>query len=341
MASDLAGHSNLLVCLSQWATRQDENFLTEAFVHLLRHLITEESKAALQLLTLVTGERLDVTADDLPLVEISTQVITDQGRPDIEIRFGGHLIYVEAKVESGLGEEQLKRYRQALDDSQKLLRTLVLLSRYAVSEKEVSEVPDVWLRWFQIGDLLHEQLDYDIIEAPESRYLARQLVSFLRSKGMIMDHVGWEMTSGVRSMLAFIKMLTEALNDLNISMKRSAGANFMGFWVTDAKNIWLGIRYTEPQSLRFHTYFKINPEDWLELGAGQIEPLTDVEGGQSWCNTLELESEAVHFFARSRASQQEVLREFIQDSLMLVRGALDKSGGNIDIPAPVPDEQET
>lgn len=341
MAADLSGDSNLLVGLSRWASRQDENFLTEAFVHLLRHLIIEESDAAIQLLQLVTGERLAITADDLQAIEISTQTTNDQGRPDIEIRFGEHLIYVEVKVESGLGDEQLKRYRKALDDSQMPLSTLVLLSRYAISEAEVSAVPDVWLRWFQIGDQLLEQLDHDIIEASESRYLARQLVGFLRSKGMIMDRVGWEMTSGLRSMLAFIEMLAEATKDLDIYTRRSAGANFTGFWVTDARNIWVGIRYTEPQSLRFHTYFKINLDDWLELGVGQIEPSVDVEGGQIWCNTLELDSEVVHFFARSRASQQEALKQFIQDSLTMVRRVLDKSGDGPDAAAQSPSEEKT
>ena len=320
--------NNLLVSLSRWASRQDENFLTEAFVHLLRHVLSEESETAVLLLGFVTGGRVRVAPDEFSAVELCTQTVVELGRPDVEIRFPGHLVYIEVKAESGLGFEQLKRYRQALHDSNYEATTLVLLSRYSVSESEVSAVPDVWLRWFQIGDLLTEQLDRDALEGPESRYLARQFVGFLRSKGILMDRVSWEMTTGVRALSAFVQLLLEAINEVGIGNKRSAGASFTGYFLDPpARDYWVGLYFDSPNILWFQTdQLTIEPEVWSNLGVGEVEKTSWVPCGYRWRKSLDIESEAVHFFARTRGSQQKVLETFLRESLETAQDARQRQG---------------
>src|SRR3989442_2668705 len=96
----LSPRNNLLLVLHKWAHRQDENFLTEAFAHLLQHLLDEEPEAAVGFLESVTGGYLRVQPAHARQVALRTQIVLSEGRPDLEIRTVEHLIYLEIKSES-------------------------------------------------------------------------------------------------------------------------------------------------------------------------------------------------------------------------------------------------
>src|ERR1700688_2325476 len=120
--------NNLLLRLHKWAWRQDENFLTEAFAHLLRQLLESEPEAATELLSLLTASFLKVRVEDTRLVEVHTQVVETEGRPDLELRTAKQQVYVEVKVESEPGAGQLLRYRRLLRQSDAESTLLILLS---------------------------------------------------------------------------------------------------------------------------------------------------------------------------------------------------------------------
>jgi hypothetical protein len=101
--------NNLLTALHRWASRQDENFITDAFAHLLRHLLADDAAVGRKLLQFLTDEKFSVGSNN-GSIQVKTQVTLAQGRPDIEISSECQLVYVEAKVESGLGDRQLERY---------------------------------------------------------------------------------------------------------------------------------------------------------------------------------------------------------------------------------------
>ena len=61
---------------------------------------------------------------------ITTQVTTENGRPDLELRTSDSLVYVEAKVGSDLRPRQLTCYPDELKRSGVLNTTLILLTRY-------------------------------------------------------------------------------------------------------------------------------------------------------------------------------------------------------------------
>ena len=104
-ANNLAPHQdNLLTALHRWAWRQDENFLTSALTHLLRYLLKNEAEIGIQLLSNLTSGRICVDVGDTGEVDVSMQVTTSLGRPDIQIRTREHLAFIEAKVESGLDQ---------------------------------------------------------------------------------------------------------------------------------------------------------------------------------------------------------------------------------------------
>src|SRR5512147_160761 len=93
--------NNLLLNLYYQTWKKDENFHTEAFVHLLRHLLQYEPVTAANILRLVTAGTLDIKPEDAVSISINTQVKVPTGfRPDIEIRIAEYLIYIEVKVES-------------------------------------------------------------------------------------------------------------------------------------------------------------------------------------------------------------------------------------------------
>ena len=122
--------NNLLINLHRWAFKQDENFTTESFVHLLNHLLTDEPKIAIRILRKLTDDFLRLKLADVTNVQIIAQPITDLGRPDIEISIGNYLVYIEVKVESEINENQLKRYRKVLKGFEDKQTKLIVLSKY-------------------------------------------------------------------------------------------------------------------------------------------------------------------------------------------------------------------
>ena len=85
MASDV-DDNNLLSQLYKWTSRQDENYVTDAFAHLLRHLREHQPSDVIHILSRLTGDRLRVVTEDISEVAITTQVTTERGRPDLEIQ---------------------------------------------------------------------------------------------------------------------------------------------------------------------------------------------------------------------------------------------------------------
>lgn len=91
---------NLLLRLHKWAWRQDENFLTEAFAHLLQHLLSHEPEAAVGLLHSLTRGFLDLCPAEARSVEVRTQVFTAEGTPDLQLRTSKQTALLEVKCES-------------------------------------------------------------------------------------------------------------------------------------------------------------------------------------------------------------------------------------------------
>src|SRR6266568_205661 len=94
----MASNNNLLSALYKWAHRQDENFLTEAFVQLLRHLLDSSPSLGVEMVRRITSGACSLQLDEADLITVSTQINTDLGRPDIEIRTPDCLVYIKIAV---------------------------------------------------------------------------------------------------------------------------------------------------------------------------------------------------------------------------------------------------
>src|SRR5881628_2294936 len=94
--------NNLFLRLHKWASRQDENFLTESLAVVLEHLLALAPAVGTRLVARLTGGFIDLPATDAGAIELQTQLDVSHGRPDLEIRSPHRLVWVEVKAEAEL-----------------------------------------------------------------------------------------------------------------------------------------------------------------------------------------------------------------------------------------------
>jgi hypothetical protein len=297
----------------------DENFTTEAFVHMLLHLLASRPAKAAQLVERLTGGRMVLSEVEASSLNVSTQVEVECGRPDIELRTLDHLVYVEVKVESNLHEGQLECYRCALGQSGFAQTSLVLLTRYA--DAWIGEAkPDVHVRWYQVADWLEELVERNSAETsvpgPVGIDPVQQFLEFLEGRGMTMDRVGYELVEGVRSLNSLFAMMGEALNAVELKGQRISGWQWWGY-NTDKTKYSFFVTPAEPHIVRFYTWnHNIDRAKAEVLTIGRI---WEEQGRLRWGQSLDLTSEEVHFFARSRASQMQCLESFLRTGVEIAQ----------------------
>lgn len=308
---------NLFVRLHKWAYRQDENFLTEAFAYVLKHLIEYEPEAAVHLVESLTGGLIRLKPEQTKLLRIESQAVSDEGIPDLMLRTAHQLVIVEVKSASEPRPEQLVRYRRLLKESGLAETALVLLTRYPVNLEEGTERPEVRVRWFQVAEWLNLEQQRYTFQAV-SKYLVEQFVGFLRTRNMVMGEVTWELPGGVRALRALADMLYEAATACGVRARIWGNRGCMGVYL-EGQLYWVGVDFDRPEILTFETWnAAVDRESAERLGAGKIYEWTN-EPGFGWRRELNLETEEVHFFARSKASQLQLLENFLRECLDQVR----------------------
>jgi hypothetical protein len=302
--------NNLLLALHTYAAHQDENFTTEAFVHLLRHLQYHEPQIACGIFEFLTGGRIGFERNDCSKLLVTTQWSCIEGTPDIRMTSSEHFVIIEVKVESEPGETQLDRYRERLRQQPEKHKCFTLLSRYPVDQTEAQKV-DAHIRWHGIARLLIEE--YPGASEPVSRILLQQFLEFLKERGMAMERVGWELGRGVQALLNLTSLLDEAISSSKGLAKRErlGGTGTNGFqFVVNGRKCWSGVYYSSPQVLVFEAYDL--PKEATQsavAGSGRFEKQS--KDAFKWIGKLDLESEEVHFFALSSENQQKRLEEFV------------------------------
>jgi hypothetical protein len=285
----------------------DEDFLTEAFVHLLRLLQDNDSDIFESLLRKITGDLLDKVDADVSEIEISTQFDTKiNGIPDIRLNHPDFLVLIEVKVDAGFHDGQLEGYRLFLDKRDVLFTRLITLTRYGQSGDQ-PEV-DLAIRWNQIADWLEKVT----LQTQPTDYLRNEFVDFLKIRGVAMDKVNWTMESGLTELQNFLNMIAEALAIAKIKTKSTAGTSaggYQGFFsnTETGQRIYICVYFNQPAKLFVHTE-KCNFNEDMKLEIGKIV-------NKNFEIELNLASEEVHFFARSKQSQLTCLEEFLSESV--------------------------
>lgn len=173
--------TNLLVRLHRWAHRQSENFTTEAFTHVLEHLVDAEPNAARDMLEWLTARQITVTQADLRDLDIRTQShANEHGIPDVRI-FGPDLdIVIEVKLDAGLSAAQAMAYRRAQDREGRARRALVGLT--GARPDGLDDVPIVLRTWAELGDKL-AAMSFE--ELSITAHEVDQLLGLLRYQGLL------------------------------------------------------------------------------------------------------------------------------------------------------------
>ncbi len=294
---------NLFFCLHKYA-QQDENFTTEAFVSVLRHLARHDSPAFILLLGRLTGGAFDLEGEHPSDFKIETQTTFSEGTPDIQITHPRFFILIEVKVEAGLGETQLVRYQKIIGNSPLDRKCLVLLTRCPPSESDAAQV-NACVLWRHVAETLNSALrtTTEVI----SEFLMRQFVEFLKERGMWMELVDWELKGGVESLKALIAMFDGAIQLAKASEKiRAIRWDRIGysFKVGDI-NCWSGVYFSNP-TIAVYKAYDIPKGIEKVLGMGVAEK-------SHWLYKQELDSENVYFFSRTPESQQVFIEKFVAD----------------------------
>lgn len=314
----MAPSTNLFVRLHKWATRQDENFLTESLAVVLEQLLVFAPGVGTRLVARLTGGFIALPPGDATAVEVRTQVQSGEGRPDLEVRSPHKLAYVEVKAESELRTGQLEGYRVLLSQSGIEQTRLVLLTRYPEAFAAGDTPPDVQLRWFEVADWLEAELPEAQAAGDIPGYLVRQFLDFLEARNMTLVQVGKFMPEGLRALSNLMNMLVEAAGACQVPAKKLPGWTEMGLYL-DGKKFWVGVSYDEPEYLTFNTCCRIDRDAAARLGVGELSEESWVPGRARWSRWAELDSEEVHFFSRSKVSQMQWLEAFLRDCLATAR----------------------
>ena len=300
----MSQNNNLLLKLHRYSHRQDENFITESFVHLLVHLIESEPTIGITLLNKLSSNKLRWYKKESKRISILSQIKTDEGIPDIEVQSIDKLMYIEVKVESDFSHNQIKRYKNVLIKSDCDKTHLTVLTRYPYTESSKSAMPDSAFRWHHIVDWLDklvEDIDNDV-----SHFIINQFVNFLKMKGIAMEKISWELINGLKSFNNLMVMLREAIVANKLKKRRGSGKTWDGYYLDD---YWVGIRYESPNTIGIYTNHPVKKTKNKQTKLGLIGE------DKCWGNELDMEAEKVHFFALPKESQVQCLEKFIKESV--------------------------
>jgi hypothetical protein len=316
-----ASANNLFLRLHKWASRQDENFLTESLAVVLEQLLVLAPAVGTRLVARLTGGFIDVPPEDASGIEIHTQVEAGAGRPDLEIRFPHRLVWIEVKAESELRTGQLAGYRVLLGEAGIAQTRLILLTRYPEVFAEDDARPDLQLRWFEAADWLETEIPAAEGAGDVAGFLAQQFLNFLEARSMTLAQVGKLMPEGLRAMSNLMNMLIEAATACKLPVKKAAAWDYLGVYL-EGRKYWVGVKFSEPEYLYFYTCCRIDPEAAAKLGVGELSEENWIPGRTRWMRWVELDSEAIHFFSRSKISQMQWLEEFLRDCLAKARSII-------------------
>jgi hypothetical protein len=151
-----------------------------------------------------------------------------------------------------------------------------------------------------------------------------QFTEFSEGMAMSVERVDRRCSDRIQSLGALMHMLREAA--VNSGGKVTSAAPTIEDWgvsftIGDAL-YWTGLSYFESEIL-FVRVFGVNRNRALEIGFGSVQGW--IPNGYSWWNRLDLESERVRFFAKTKSSQIECIEQFLRESIGASTPALGKA----------------
>ena len=131
---------------------------------------------------------------------------------------------------------------------------------------------------------------------------------------MNMETVDRRRSDGIQSLAALLQMLRQAAISAGAEVTSAAPTlEDWGVSFTNANALyWTGLSYSESEIL-FLRVFGVNRNRALEIGFGSVQFWKP--DSYSWWNRLDLESERVRFFAKTKSNQIECIERFLRESI--------------------------
>ena len=315
--------NNLLISLYRWCNHQGENFTTEAFTHLLCHLLDDEPEAASSIISTITGSYLKIDPNKTEQVQITAQPTTGgaRKRPDIEIRYPDYLIFIEVKIDSMFGLGQMGSYLRELQSCGIKNTRLITITKhdYAYHQGDLAEpAPHVAVRWYQLADYLESTLAAQI-DKNTSQHFVEQFTEFLNKEVVTMQRADCEIEPGVRSMLSVLSIIEHVLASNRMPATRSSGTSYRNGWIGYYFQIpgkgkcFTGIYLDRPNAVTLNTEFPV------KLAKGVTAPLLgSVMGNGLWVRDIDLSDSAVGFFVLDKNSQIACIDDYVASSIAYV-----------------------
>ena len=329
--------ANLFSSLHRWAHRQDENYITEAFVSVLRVLQSRSPGTAAVLLARLTAGAT-IPEQSVSQISFETQVRTPAGIPDVRIHGAGVDIFVEAKVAAAISRRQLEAYTQQLAQSDAPARRLVLLSHFPPSGKDLP--PDlVAVRWYEIGEWIEQLLAEPGLEHVCQHYLG-EFLGFLRDRGLAVQAItspisqalaaahrrtGKPLLEGARfksidrlaeleelvPLVALLRLMDLALMALPTHQAKFDTGKHRGGWVgfnLNSTEYFFDLYLNEPTALYFEAFGRyFDPTAWDGVTGETYFSF----GRRRWRNRFDLDA---RFLALSKDRQLAALEAFVTSS---------------------------
>jgi hypothetical protein len=332
---------NLLVQLQY---KREEDFWTEAFAHLLEHLMTFDYKVAQQLLLRISKGIFDLSRYDSSDIKIETQNHVKQGITDIEITAPDFGVVIENKVEANLGYRQIEKYKDHLKNN-KTKFLIIVLSKYTIQLENQEEA--ISLRWFEVHQYLTE-INQDQLSV-ESCFLLNQFLGFLQAKGQSFGDTKVELAKSIaflvhqqklgfhkqvksfetlqatpelKPLYDFLTLAEKAIKYVRPMTKVKLGSGESGH----TGSAWIALNF-DNGDVFFSLYFNKPNEIALETCGRKIdiEKMTAINNGEifwypwhpnkvpGWRRILELET--ISFFSESKSKQERlmILETFFRD----------------------------
>lgn len=295
--------NNLLVNLYKYCSAHDEDFITESFLHLLYNLVHYEKEKFCEFISHLTNENIKLDLSELKECILTSQLSTEFGVPDIVIHTNKNLIYIEIKIDSDFSYSQLSRYRKKINNNN-TNNWLITITKEPYPPLNYT---DINLRWLHV----HEGLSNLDCKSEVCNFLIYQFSQLLIYKGLSMKRVAWELIEGINSLNNLMDLISEASSQLNYYRTRSVGANWSGYYI-NRQEVFVGIFLDNPHLLTMTTYNNVADNVPTSPDKGYFPT-------NNWRYEIDMTSETIHFFARTRTSQLDYIKSFIDENLQYAR----------------------
>lgn len=315
---------NIFSCLAK-GNPQRENFLSGAFVFVVRKLLESEERSqnfAKELLK----ELCDTDFFAEENICLTREEKIKDGRLDIKIETPSKLIYIENKIKAGFGDRQIERYKIDLGKREKNIKKVILITKYGVDEKLKKLVDNSWI-WDQVYDHIKRLRGKYIKDLPHiDLFFIDHLSNYMEEEHMTIKKVSSAFTEGINSMLNLIEQIRFVLGEKDCKITaRSAGEQFNGFYfkVSEDSSIqdWIGIFY-------YDNYRKPSQDQMVF----ELKGLEIPRDAVSKCKfhiefdkkrfsepSLILSFEDCNFFMFEKDKQLDTLRGFLQEGMNLIK----------------------